>query len=83
MKVRLPGLGIYSPRVRLDGTMYPSVRVDMLLRRSLTSVDAFHGGIVHRESIGMDVAAVKERWDREHPDDPMGLPLQGAGGKAA
>ncbi|MBK6769819.1 MAG: hypothetical protein IPG72_12550 [Ardenticatenales bacterium] len=82
VRVRLPGIGIFSPHIRLDGSMYPSVRLDKSLRAAVSHVDAFHGGVVRRESIGMDMAALKERWDREHPDDPMDMPVKGVGAGA-
>ena len=27
-----------------------------------------------RLSVGLDLIALKERWDAEHPDDPLELP---------
>lgn len=82
VRVRLPGIGIFSAHIRLDGSMYPAVRIDKALRAAVSHVDAFHGGVLHRESIGMDLAALKERWDREHPDEPMEMPVKGTVGAA-
>ena len=74
-KVRLPGIGTLAPRVRLGGRMHPAIRFDEVLKRSLSTVDAFLGAVEHRESVGLDLAALKVRWDAEYPDDPLELPL--------
>ncbi|MFN8424023.1 MAG: hypothetical protein U0470_11825 [Anaerolineae bacterium] len=47
------------------------------LMRSLSTVDAFLGAVEHRESVGLDLAALKVRWDAEHPEDPLELPAKG------
>lgn len=82
-KVRLPGIGTLSPRVRLGGRMHPAIRFDEVLKRSLSTVDAFLGAVEHRESVGLDLAALKVRWDAEHPDDPLELPAKGRVGASA
>lgn len=74
-KVRLPGVGLFGVEVRLDGTLYPTVRLASELRDGLADIDAYQGTIQHRESIGMDLAALKERWDEAHPGDPLVLPV--------
>ncbi len=76
-KVRLPGIGTLAPRVRLGGRMHPAIRFDEVLKRSLSTVDAFLGAVEHRESVGLDLAALKVRWDAEYPDDPLELPAKG------
>ena len=81
-KVRLPGIGTLAPHVRLGGRMHPAIRFDPVLRASLSTVDDFLGGVQHRESVGLDLAALKVRWDEEHPDDPLELPAKPTGGGA-
>lgn len=73
-KVRLPGLGVFGVEVRLDGTMYPTVRLAQELHEGLADIDAYQGTVLHRESIGLDLAALKVRWDAEHPGDPLEMP---------
>lgn len=78
-KVRLPGIGVFGVEVRMDGTLYPTVRLAQELRDGLEDVDGFQGKIQHRDAIGMDMAALKERWDGEHPGDALELPTAGRG----
>ncbi|MFN8424022.1 MAG: hypothetical protein U0470_11820 [Anaerolineae bacterium] len=66
----MPGIGTLSPRVRLGGRMHPAIRFDEVLKRSLSTVDAFLGAVEHH-GVGLDLAALKVRWDAEHPDDPL------------
>ncbi len=73
-KIRLPGVGLISSDLRLDGTPFPIIRVDKVLRTGLADADTFHGDIVHREMIGVPLEAYKARWDAEHPGDPVVMP---------
>ncbi|MCC7019105.1 MAG: HU family DNA-binding protein [Ardenticatenales bacterium] len=73
-RVKLPGIGTFGPRIRLDGTMRATLRLAPELRDAVTDVGTFLGGITGRESVGLDLIALKERWDAEHPDDPLELP---------
>lgn len=72
--VRLPGIGIFRPELRLDGSMRTTLRMDTSLRNNLASVADYAGTVLGRESIGDDLIALKVRWDAEHPDDPLVLP---------
>jgi len=76
--VRLPGIGVFRPELRIDGEMHTVIRMDPKLRRNLAHVNDFVGEVEGREAIGVDVAAIKARWDAEHPDDPVVLPLGGS-----
>ncbi len=71
IKIRLPGIGLISQDLRMDGTPFPVIRLDKDLRGGLADRDAFHADIKHREMIGVPLAAYKARWDAEHPDDPV------------
>ena len=77
VKLRLPGIGVIGHDIRLDGTPYPQIRVDKVLRAGLADVEAFRGEITNREMIGVPLEAYKERWDREHPGDPVVMPGRG------
>lgn len=72
--VRIPGIGVFRPELRLDGEMHTVIRLDPKLRRNLAHVNDFAGEIEHREVVGIDIDALKARWDGEHPDDPLVLP---------
>lgn len=72
--VRIPGIGVFRPEVRLDGEMHTVIRLDPKLRRNLAHVDDYNGEVEGRERIGIDIDAIKARWDDEHPDDPLVLP---------
>lgn len=80
--VRLPGIGVFRPELRIDGEMHTVIRMDPKLRRNLAHVNDFVGEVEGREAIGVDVVAIKARWDAEHPDDPVVLPV-GRGVRAA
>lgn len=73
--VRIPGIGIFRPELRLDGEMHTVIRLDSKLRRNLKTVSDFAGEVERREGIGLDLDALKTRWDAEHPDDPLVLPV--------
>jgi hypothetical protein len=73
-QVRLPGIGLFRPAIRLDGTMHTNVLIDSALRENLASVTDFTGQIERRQNVGLDLAALKRLWDAEHPDDPLELP---------
>ena len=69
--VKLDGLGIYSPTLRLDGKYKMSHRVDKALTRVMNMEGAFKGDIINRDSIGKTVQDLIAVWNEEHPDDPV------------
>ena len=73
IKIRLPGIGLISQDLRMDGTPFPLIRLDKELRSGLADRDAFRADIKNREMIGVPLEAYKARWDAEHPDDPVVL----------
>ncbi len=79
-KVRLPGIGLIGAEMRLDGTVYPTVRIERSLHQGLAEADAFRGQVVNGGMIGVELAAFKARWDAEHPGDPVVMP-EGVGGR--
>lgn len=74
IKVRLPGIGLLSPDLRLDGTAFAQIRIDRVLRAGLADQAAFHADVTNREMIGVGLEAYKARWDAEHPGDPVVMP---------
>lgn len=73
-KVRLPGVGLLTPDIHLDGTPFTQVRIDKALRAGMANAAAFRGHVTNREMIGVGLEAYKARWDAEHPGDPVVLP---------
>lgn len=78
-KVRLPGIGLIGAEMRIDGSVYPTVRIERSLHAALAEADAFRGKVVNGGMIGAELAAFKARWDAEHPEDPVVMP-EGVGG---
>ncbi|MBK6767801.1 MAG: hypothetical protein IPG72_01960 [Ardenticatenales bacterium] len=76
-KVRLPGIGLIGAEMRVDGSVYPTVRVERSLHQALVGADAFRGQVVNGGMIGAELAAFRARWDAEHPGDPV---VMGGGG---
>ena len=68
--VRLEGLGIYMPNIRLDGTFDVQHRMAPTLKRDLNR-GAFRGEIVNRENIGKTADELVDLWNEGHPDDPV------------
>ena len=66
--VKLEGLGIYMPNIRLDGTLDIQHRLDHRLKRDLNR-GTFSGEIVNRENIGKTADELVALWNEAHPDD--------------
>ena len=69
--VKLEGLGIYTPKISLDGTFGIGHRADMALKHGLNQPGAFKGEIENRENIGKSSEDLIAMWNEEHPDDPV------------
>jgi len=69
--VSLDGVGSFRPGIGLDGSVRIGVRLDPKLRRAISGIDQLDGTIFNRENIGLSTAKVIERWNAEHPDDPI------------
>ncbi len=69
--VRLPGLGIFTPVVLLDGSFKVAVRADAYLGKNLNSPGQFTGEIINREHIGLELADLAALWNASHPEDPI------------
>jgi len=69
--VYLEGLGTYTPKVGLDGTLGVGHRADNKIRQGLNAPGAFSGTIANRESIGKVSDDLVAQWNEAHPDDPV------------
>jgi nucleoid DNA-binding protein len=71
--VKLPGLGTFAPSIDRHGNYRINVRTDQALVKGINSAQAFTGAVDNRGNIGLSNEALKERWDTEHPADPLEL----------
>lgn len=69
--VKLNGLGIYAPKISMDGKFSSWHRADNELKQRLNTPKRFKGEIVNRESIGLTMTDLITLWNKEHPDNPI------------
>jgi hypothetical protein len=69
--VRLKGLGIFAPRIGKDGELGINFKMDGRLKSDINVPRRFKGVVVNRDMLGKTAAEMTERWNREHPDDPL------------
>ena len=69
--VKLEGLGIYRPTIRLDGSLDVAHRLDAYVRRQLNVPRTFRGEVLNGEYIGLTSADLVDQWNEDHPDDPV------------
>ena len=69
--VKLEGLGTYTPKISLDGTLGIGHRADVALKHGLNQPGAFKGEIENRENIGKTSDDLIAMWNEAHPDDPV------------
>ncbi|MCP5103575.1 MAG: hypothetical protein GY950_09360 [bacterium] len=69
--VKLEGLGSYSPKIDLNGTITLTHRIDPELKAELNKPNGYEGEIVNRDMIGKTSADLIDRWNTEHPDDKI------------
>lgn len=69
--VKLEGLGTYLPNINYKGVYDVAHRLDRRLKKELNRSRAFRGRIRNKKNIGMTAEEVYDRWNREHPEDPV------------
>jgi len=67
--VRLEGIGIFRPVIKLDGTITIGFRVDPQLIDRLNASGAFTGTIINKANIGMTMQEL-EAYAVAHPKTP-------------
>ncbi len=67
--VKLEGLGIYGPSLKVDGTFKVTQKLDSFISNELNKKGAFTGDILNRENIGSSTDDLIALWNAEHPDD--------------
>jgi hypothetical protein len=69
MAVKIEGLGIFRPDIRLEGDIHVHVRLDTRIDKSLNAPDAYTGPYLRRDKIGSSMEALIDLWNIDHPDD--------------
>lgn len=70
--VRLTGIGLFSPTIKLDGKIKTSFRLEKGLSSELNKdAEGFEGKIINNDMIGKTVDDLVTRWNDEHPEDPV------------
>jgi hypothetical protein len=69
--VKVEGLGTFAPNIDLNGTLAITYRPDPTLNFGLNAPGTFTGTIANREFIGKSPTELVERWNNEHPEDPI------------
>lgn len=71
MNVKMDGVGTFTPTVQLDGTFGMAYRADNEIKNQLNDQGRFSGTLKNRDMIGLSQQDIIERWNSEHPDDPI------------
>ncbi len=69
--VKIEGLGTWTPKLGLDGTLSIQYRPDTALVNALKVPDTFTGRIVHKENIGKTGDELVAQWNEDSPDNPV------------
>lgn len=67
--VKLSGVGIFSPGIRLDGTLKVGFRLDSSIGNQLNVNGIFIGKVKNAENTGKSSDELKDMWNEQHPDD--------------
>jgi len=69
--VYLEGLGTYTPKINLDGTMGIGHRADNQIKKGLNASGQFSGTIQNRQNIGLTSDDLVSQWNTDNPEDPV------------
>jgi len=69
--VKLGGVGIFSPAIKLDGSLKVGFRLNVRINDALNIPGVFSGTVRNRDNAGMSIEELKAMWNEEHPDDPI------------
>ena len=67
--VYLEGLGTYTPKVDLDGTLGVGHRADNQIKKGLNAPGKFSGTIHNRQNIGLTSDDLVAQWNGDNPED--------------
>ena len=68
---RVPFLGTFTPTIKADGTIKVTVRLERTYEQKLNPYTIFQGRIENRRLIGQSTEEWVQRWNKEHPEDPI------------
>lgn len=68
--IRIEGLGRFTPKIALDGTISYTVTPDNKVLNRMP-LKLFKGQIINREHIGKTPAELITIWNEKHPEDPV------------
>lgn len=69
--VKLEGLGIFTPTIRVDGRLDVLFRPEVELLNRLNDPSHFHAKILNKKNIGKSADELVAQWNQEHPEDPV------------
>ncbi|MCP5050558.1 MAG: hypothetical protein GY940_25565 [bacterium] len=70
--VRLPGIGLFTASMKLDGTVNVNLRVDKELLSELNKdKNGFTGTVLNADMIGKTSDELVILWNEENPDDKV------------
>ncbi len=69
--VRLKNLGILAPRISKDGKYGLTFKIDSQLKKKMNVPKKFKGNVLNHDMLGKSVQEMKDRWNQEHPEDPV------------
>jgi hypothetical protein len=67
--VKIQGLGIYTPVMRMDGSLDIVFRPEVELLRSLNNPTKLYIEILNKSNIGKSSKELIAQWNKDHPDD--------------
>jgi nucleoid DNA-binding protein len=69
--VKIKGLGVFFPSMRLDGSLGVNLRMDPSIRREVNQSGPFKGTLTNAANVGLSAQELVNRWNSEHPNDPV------------
>jgi|SaaInl7_200m_RNA_FD_contig_41_295435_length_776_multi_10_in_0_out_0_1 hypothetical protein len=67
--VYIEGLGTYTPKIDLDGTLGVGHRADNQIKIGLNVDGKFSANIINKENVGKTSDELVALWNTDHPDD--------------
>ena len=67
--VKIEGLGIFTPTIRMNGELDILFRPDPVMLRELNDNSQFAARILNRTNIGKTADDLVAQWNADHPDD--------------
>lgn len=68
--VKIEGLGIFTPVMRMNGSLDILFRPDVKMLKKLNKLK-FYAEILNKSNIGKSSQELIAQWNADHPDDPV------------